>query len=240
MMLNYSNLANYYRSRYLMKKHFNYSYLEIDGLLSQIRSGTMTEKVRSETEGLVPRPNKTQKPKARNPLAGLVDYSAAMRKDAEEFQIRDASPEVPAESFEVPEGIVVAPQGKELKGTAIKSGDPLESVNEDLVRVMKRAAEISKQPFKVIEGVRGKERQAELVKKGASKTMNSRHLVGNAIDIAPVVDGKVSWDWQYYDEVARAMKEAAKELNVNVEWGGDWKSFKDGPHWQIAQKSDKG
>jgi hypothetical protein len=69
------------------------SYYEIDDLLSQIRSGTMTEKVRAETEGLVARPNKSQKPKARDPLAGLVDYSAAMRKDAEEFSTTTARQE---------------------------------------------------------------------------------------------------------------------------------------------------
>ena len=223
--------------------NYRNSYMDIDQLIQSIQSGTMTQQVRAGSEGLVPRPKKETKPRP-NPLAGLVDYTATMRKDAEDYTTnltaaaarQERNEPTEATPTEAPkEGSFVGRRQKS-EGTAIRGGDPLEGVNADLVRVMKRAAEISKQPFKVVEGVRGKERQAGLVKKGASKTMNSRHLVGNAIDIAPTVDGQVSWDWKYYDEVARAMKQAAKELDVNVEWGGDWKTFKDGPHWQIAQK----
>ena len=113
----------------------------------------------------------------------------------------------------------------------------LEGVHPDLVKVVKRAIEITEQDFTVLEGLRSKERQRELVKKGASKTMNSRHLTGHAVDIAPWVNGGVSWDWDYYYDMADAMKEAARELNVDLEWGGDWKSFKDGPHFQLSWRS---
>ena len=65
----------------------------------------------------------------------------------------------------------------------------LEGVNPNLIKVVKRAIEISPVDFAVIEGVRTKARQAELVKKGASKTMNSRHITGHAVDIAPYVGG---------------------------------------------------
>ena len=111
----------------------------------------------------------------------------------------------------------------------------LKGVHPDLVKVVKRAIELTKQDFTVLEGLRTKERQKQLVAKGASKTMNSYHITGHAVDIAPIVNGQVSWDWKYYYPVRDAMKAAAKELGVKIEWGGDWKSFKDGPHWQIPR-----
>ena len=112
----------------------------------------------------------------------------------------------------------------------------LRKVHPDLVKVVKRAAEISEMEFTILEGIRTVERQRELVKRGASKTMNSRHLTGHAVDVAPVVNGKVSWDWPLYHKLAKVMKQAAKDVGVTIEWGGDWKSFKDGPHWQLPFK----
>lgn len=106
----------------------------------------------------------------------------------------------------------------------------LEGVHPDLVAVVKRAIEITEQDFTVIEGLRSIERQRELVASGASRTMNSRHLTGHAVDIAP---WPISWDWQRFYPIADAMKQAAEELYIDLEWGGDWKSFKDGPHWQL-------
>ena len=110
----------------------------------------------------------------------------------------------------------------------------LEGVHPDLVACVKRAICITKQDFTVIEGLRSLERQEKLVASGASKTMNSRHLTGHAVDIIPY---PVSWDWPLYYPIADAMKSAAKELNVDLEWGGDWTSFKDGPHWQLGWKT---
>lgn len=109
----------------------------------------------------------------------------------------------------------------------------LQGVHPDLVAVVKRAIELSAVDFGVTEGLRSRERQVELVSSGASKTMNSRHLTGHAVDLAAYVDGQVNWDWPYYEELALAMKSAAQELGIPIEWGGDWKSFKDGPHFQL-------
>lgn len=117
----------------------------------------------------------------------------------------------------------------------------LKGVHPDLIRVVRRAAAMTDLPFTVLEGVRTVERQKVLVKQGASKTMNSRHIpgrdgLGKAVDIAPLLNGKVSWDWPLYYRLADVIKEAAKIEKVPVEWGGDWRSFKDGPHWQLPHR----
>lgn len=105
-------------------------------------------------------------------------------------------------------------------------------MHPDLVSVVKLAIERSDVDFMVTEGLRTKERQRELVAAGASKTMNSRHITGHAVDLVAYVNG-IRWDWPLYEKIAKAMKQAAYELNIKIEWGGDWKSFKDGPHFQI-------
>jgi len=113
-----------------------------------------------------------------------------------------------------------------------RSIDRLNGVHPDLASVVKLAIERSEVDFMVTEGLRSKERQKELVAAGASKTMNSRHITGHAVDLAAYVNG-IRWDWPLYEKIAKAMKQAAYELNIKIEWGGDWKSFKDGPHFQI-------
>lgn len=109
----------------------------------------------------------------------------------------------------------------------------LRGVHPDLVRVVKRAISLSKIDFTVIEGRRTVARQKELFAKGATKTMRSRHIHGFAVDIAPYVGGNIRWDWPLFDHIEIAMKEAARLENVPITWGGDWKSFKDGPHWEL-------
>ena len=109
----------------------------------------------------------------------------------------------------------------------------LRGVHPDMVRVVKRAISISDIDFTVIEGLRSPARQKELFAKGATKTMRSRHIHGFAVDIAPYVGGSIRWDWPLFDKIEAAMKKAAKLENVLVTWGGDWKSFKDGPHWEL-------
>lgn len=111
-----------------------------------------------------------------------------------------------------------------------KSKQKLEGVHSDLVKVVERAIEISEQDFSVIEGMRSIERQKQLLADGKSTTMNSRHLTGHAVDLAPY---PMSWDWKYFYPIADAMKQAAEELDVKIVWGGDWKSFPDGPHFQL-------
>jgi len=118
-----------------------------------------------------------------------------------------------------------------------RSLDRMVGVHPQLVAVVKRAIEITEVDFVVLEGLRTRERQVELVAKGASKTMNSRHITGHAVDIGAWVAGTVRWDWPLYYKLADAMKQAAKELNVDMEWGGDWRTFKDGPHYQLSRKS---
>jgi peptidoglycan LD-endopeptidase CwlK len=109
----------------------------------------------------------------------------------------------------------------------------LAGVHTDLVRVVKRAIVVTDQDFTVLEGLRTLERQRQLLAKGATQVLKSRHLTGHAVDIAPIIDGKVSWDWPLYYPLADAVKRAADIEDVPIEWGGDWRKFKDGPHWQL-------
>ncbi len=112
----------------------------------------------------------------------------------------------------------------------------LAGVHTDLARVAKRALELSEVDFGITEGRRTLVKQKEYFAAGATTTMNSRHLTGHAIDVVAYVNGKVRWDWPLYHKIAAAMKQAAQELNVPIEWGGDWKKFKDGPHFQLPWK----
>lgn len=119
-----------------------------------------------------------------------------------------------------------------------KSLIKLDGAHPDLVKVIKRAAALSDIDFTVLEVLRTVARQKELVAKGASKTMKSRHLPGadgksRAVDIAPLDGGQVSWAWPQYHLLAKIIKQAAQDVGVPIEWGGDWRTFKDGPHWQL-------
>lgn len=113
----------------------------------------------------------------------------------------------------------------------------LEGVHVDLRTVIERVGELAPFDVMVLEGLRTVERQKKLLASGASKTMNSRHLTGHAVDIAPVIDGEISWHWPHYHQLEPIVKAAAEELHVDIEWGGDWRSFKDGPHWQLPWKA---
>lgn len=110
----------------------------------------------------------------------------------------------------------------------------LEGVHPDLVAVVNRAIEITSVDFGVIEGLRTTERQKEMVRTGASKTMNSRHLTGHAVDLAAYLGSRISWEWPLYDRIYEAMSKAARELGIDIEWGGNWKTLKDGPHYQLS------
>ena len=124
----------------------------------------------------------------------------------------------------------------------------LRGVHPDLVRVVLRCADDWKDKdtgFIVTQGVRTLEEQKLLVKKGASKTLRSRHLkapngYGHAVDLAVVLKDAVTWHWPLYDRLAKAMKEAARKEKVPLEWGGDWPKFKDGPHYQLPWKEYPG
>lgn len=109
----------------------------------------------------------------------------------------------------------------------------LNGIHPDLRKVMDRAIQITPIDFTVIDGLRTKQEQERLVATGKSKTMRSRHLTGHAVDIAPIVDGKISWDWPVYLKLSMVVKKAAADVGVKIEWGGDWTKFRDGPHWQL-------
>lgn len=115
-----------------------------------------------------------------------------------------------------------------------RSKERLEGVHPDMVAVVERAIELTEIDFTVLEGLRTLERQETLVARGASTTLNSRHITGHAVDLGAYVDGEVRWDWPLYHKIAEAMKQAALELKVDMDWGGDWKSFPDGPHYQLS------
>lgn len=110
----------------------------------------------------------------------------------------------------------------------------LQGIHPDLRRVVDRALQDSPLDFVVIEGLRTKERQKQLVASGASKTMNSRHITGHAVDLVPIgPNGKAAFDWPLYDRLGPAVKEAAAKEGVQIVWGGDWSSFRDGPHFEL-------
>lgn len=117
----------------------------------------------------------------------------------------------------------------------------LRGVHPILVAIVRRAREI--EPFFVVEGVRSLAQQAIYLAQGKSKTLNSKHLTGHAVDLCywsdndqdRVVDAN-EIDWNKAGRVAAAMKQAAFEMNVLITWGGDWATFRDGPHFEIDPK----
>ncbi|MFD1330501.1 peptidoglycan-binding protein [Methylopila musalis] len=115
----------------------------------------------------------------------------------------------------------------------------LVGVHPDLARVVRRAAALAGVAFAVTEGARTLARQRKLVAAGASQTLRSRHIPGgganvaHAVDLAAKVGGAIRWDWPLYERLAAAMKQAAQDEAVPIEWGGDWPSFRDGPHFQL-------
>lgn len=114
-----------------------------------------------------------------------------------------------------------------------RSYNSLKGVNPKLIAVTTLALKLSNVDFIVTEGLRTVERQRQLVAEGASRTMNSKHLEGRAVDVAALSGGTVSWDFALYHQIANAFKQASAQLGVSIQWGGDWASFRDGPHFQL-------
>lgn len=111
-------------------------------------------------------------------------------------------------------------------------------VHGDLKAVVRRAIELSSFDFGITSGKRSAEEQNALFKQGASQldgyVRKSRHQSGHAVDFVVYDEnGKVTWGFSYYEQVSWAFKQAARELGVAIVWGGDWKSFKDGPHVEL-------
>lgn len=122
---------------------------------------------------------------------------------------------------------------------SLRSQQRLAGLHPDLVRVILRAADFCSIEFMVVEGMRTLAKQKEYFAAGKSKTMKSRHLNGHAVDLAPMVDldgdgdTELSWNPRDFHPIALAMKFASNELKVPIEWGGDWTSFVDMPHFQL-------
>ena len=142
----------------------------------------------------------------------------------------------------------------------------LTGVHPSLVAVVHRAIEITEQDFAVHDGLRTDQEQAALVASGASKTRNSKHIIqndgyGHAVDLVPVINGKLRWEWGPIYMIAAAVDTAATELGVALRWGGVWdkplaayggspealrketdaycirhpgQDFIDGPHFELA------
>ncbi|CAH6917566.1 Peptidase_M15_4 domain-containing protein [Vibrio chagasii] len=114
-------------------------------------------------------------------------------------------------------------------------------VHGDLKKVVRRALELSPYDFGITEGLRTAKRQYQLYQEGLSQLDGakrlSRHQSGHAIDfVAYDENNKVTWDFKYYAAISRAFKQAAREMNVAIVWGGDWKSLKDGPHIELSRR----
>lgn len=153
-----------------------------------------------------------------------------------------------------------------------KSTAELSGVHPDLVAVVKLALSLSEVDFAVHDGARTEDEQREYVRTGASKTMQSLHLpqsdgYAHAVDLVPVVNGKLRWEWMPIYYVAVAMRRAAQELHARIVWGGCWdrelndtsetpealrhgyedrreakgkRAFLDGPHYEINLPTVKG
>ena len=117
-----------------------------------------------------------------------------------------------------------------------RSERALVGVHPDLVRVVRRADELTELEFIITEGIRDKARQRELFAKGLSKTLNSRHITGHAVDFAPILYGEVTWKTPAFLPIIKAFKTASVELKTPIVSGSDWKSFKDFPHIELDRK----
>ena len=103
-----------------------------------------------------------------------------------------------------------------------RSMSKLEGVDPRMQDVVMEAITLTKVDFGVICGMRTEDEQRELVAKGASKTMKSKHLDGLAVDLMAYIGSRASWELNLYDDIADAMAEAARNNNVKIRWGAAW------------------
>ncbi len=116
-----------------------------------------------------------------------------------------------------------------------RSLDNLVGVHPDLIKVVEKTITITPYDFVIIDGLRTLEKEAEMVAQGKSQTMNSRHLTGHAVDFAALVEGVVSWEVKFYEQIANAFLQAAASLNVPIVWGGSWMKLKDNDHIELSK-----
>lgn len=98
----------------------------------------------------------------------------------------------------------------------------LVGVNVELVGVVRTALKICEVDFSVHDGIRTHDEQQALVTAGASKTMDSRHLTGHAVDLVPYINGKMRWEWAPIFLVALAMQRATIACRTRIRWGCVW------------------
>ena len=112
----------------------------------------------------------------------------------------------------------------------------LAEISPDLAQLMIAVEAQHPDAFEIGEGMRDVETQRQNVAKGASQTMNSKHLTGNAVDIVMGADsGKPNWNFEDYRPIADTAKATAAAMGIpDFVWGGDWKTLKDGVHFQVG------
>ena len=103
-----------------------------------------------------------------------------------------------------------------------RSMSRLEGINPDIIRVVTEAIKLTKIDFGVTCGMRTVEEQEKLVASGASQTMKSKHLEGRAVDLVAYIGSNITWKLNKYDDIADAMAEAARNLDVPIKWGAAW------------------
>jgi peptidoglycan L-alanyl-D-glutamate endopeptidase CwlK len=118
---------------------------------------------------------------------------------------------------------------------SLSSKSQMKDIHPDLRRLADLALELSPYDFRITDGKRTRAEQKTYVAKGASQTLNSRHLYGFALDYVAIVNGKARYELVYMKAIADAFKKAANKLDIPINWGGDWKSFKDTPHIELAK-----
>lgn len=116
-----------------------------------------------------------------------------------------------------------------------KSRQKLVGVHPDLRSVVERALPISAIDFCIGEGLRTLDRQRELLKQGKTQTLSSRHLTGHAVDLYALVNGIIDWHFPLYEKINIAMQLAADDLRIPIVWGGNWKTLKDGVHFELPR-----
>ena len=120
-------------------------------------------------------------------------------------------------------------------GFSERSEQHLAEIHDDLYEVVFLARLLSEVPFEITDGLRTIEEQRDYFNNGFSKTMRSKHLDGLAVDVVPI---PVTWEPEAFYPIAEAMKQAADILDTPIVWGGDWRTFKDYPHFELKERPD--
>jgi peptidoglycan L-alanyl-D-glutamate endopeptidase CwlK len=120
-------------------------------------------------------------------------------------------------------------------GFSKRSQQHLAEIHIDLYEVVFLARLLSEVPFEITDGLRTIEEQRDYFNNGFSKTMRSKHLDGLAVDVVPI---PVTWEPEAFYPIAEAMKQAADILDTPIVWGGDWRTFKDYPHFELKERPD--